>query len=752
MRGKSLDYHSKDRPGKIELRATKSCLTPWDMRLAYLPGATYAVDEITRDSSKAFQYTSRGNLVAVITNGSAVRGMGDVGPEAAKPMQEGVAVLFKRLADIDVFDLELNTRDPDRFVETVSMLEPGFGGVHIKDIATSEGLYIHDRLMECLNIPFFYENLYSTAVVATAGLINALDLVGKRIEDVRIVICGVGTLGIGCIRMLLKLGAHPDHLLVYDRKGLLHPERNDLHAYKEEFARSNEARTLKNGLQGADVFLGASSGAVLTREMVRAMAPTPVVFALASPEPEIGYEAAMASRRDIIVATSLDEHPNAVLDFLGFPYIFRGALDVQAGRITEGMLLAAARALANLAREDVVEEVELAYNKERFRFGPEYLLPKPIDPRILVHVSAAVARQAIAEGVARSSIEQTDYKERLVIRMGTGRETMRRLALKVRQQNLRVVFTRGKNETILRACSILVDEGMIRPILLGREKEIREQAEDMDLDLGGMKIIEPSERNPRFKTYVKEFFRMRHRRGVMQPEAYRRLHEHDYFGALMVHTGDADMMMAGISTHYAGSLRPIMEVIGPAPGIRKISSYHMILLPKSVYFLADASVIIDPDAEELAEIALMAADRARYFGFEPAVAMLSFSNFGSVNHPFTKKVRQATQIVKQRAPDLIVDGEMRMTTAVNRAHREYFFPFCDLEKDANVFIFPDIQAGNLALNLLENMSESVSIGPILMGTRLPVHMRQFGITVEDIVNLVTVGGAEAIGFYDEEKT
>lgn len=738
----SLEYHSKDRPGKIEVCATKPCLTPWDMRLAYLPGAAYPVSEIAKDPSRIFEYTSRGNLVGVITNGTAVPGLGDVGPEAAKPMQEGIAVLFKRLADIDVFDLELKTNDPDRFVETVRMLEPTFGGINIKDIRAPEGLYIYDSLRDELNIPFFHENLYSTAVVATAALINALDLVEKNVGETRVVVCGAGTVGTGCIRLLLKLGIQQENILVYDKKGLLHPERDDLHEYKRIFARDHSARSLEEGLLGADVFIGASAGSVLTMEMVRSMSDPPVVFALASPEPEISYENARACRRDVIVATSLDVHPNAVLDFLSFPYIFRGALDSQATSITEGMLLAAARALANLAREDVVEEVERAYGSERFRFGPEYLLPKPVDPRVLIRVSAAVAEQAIKEGVARLPVDDTQYQEMLTIRMGTGREIMRQLAVKARKEDLRAVFSSGSSEIILRACSILVDEGIISPILVGNEKEIRNKAEEMDLDLGGMKIVEPSPRNPRFDTYVNEYLKMRHRRGVMKAEAIQRLYQTDYFAALMLHTGDADMMLSGISTHYANSLRPILEIIGPAPGIKKISSYHMILQPNNVYFLADCAVNIDTDAEELAEIALLTASRARNLGYEPSVAMLSFSDFGSVSHPFTKKVRQATEIVRERAPTLNVDGEMRFTTALNSEHRKEYFSFCDLKKNANVFIFPDLQSGNLALNLFENIGGSVSIGPILMGTRLPVHMRQYGVTVEDIVNLIIVGGAE----------
>jgi malate dehydrogenase (oxaloacetate-decarboxylating)(NADP+) len=738
----SLEYHASERPGKIELHATKPCLTPREVRLAYLPGASFPSREIAQDPSAAFRYTSRGNLVAVVTNGTAVPGLGDVGPLAAKPMQEGVAVLFKRLADIDVFDLELDTTDPERFVETVQRLEPTFGGINLKDIRAPEGLSIFDRLSESLGIPVFHENLDSTAVVAAAALLNALDLVEKRIDTVRVVLCGAGTVGTGCARLLLSLGVRAENLLVYDVSGLIHPDRQDLHDYQRAFAQAHPARRLDEGLRGADVFIGASAAGVLSQEMVRSMARLPIVFALATPEPEISYEAARGSRRDVIVATSLDQHPNAVLDLLSFPYIFRGALDVQATRITTGMLVAAARALADLAREDVVEEVERAYGSERFSFGPEYLLPKPIDPRILVRESAAVARRAIEEGVARRPLESGAYQDSLTVRLGTGRETMRGMILAARQRKLRVVFPEGTNETILRACSILMEEGIARPILLGREEDVRAATERLRFDLSGVPVVEPP-RSPRFEAYVDEYFRMRHRRGVMRAAAVQRLRQTDSFAAMMLHAGDADMMIAGVSTHYVESLRTILEVIGPASGVRKVSSHYLVLLPKGILFLADCAVNIEPDAEALAEIALLAAGTARSLGIEPRVSMLSFSNFGSVDHAFTRKVRRATEIAKMQAPELVIDGEMQLATALDGPLRKEYFPFSSLDQDANVLVFPDLQSGNLALHLLEHVGGAVPIGPLLMGTRLPAHLLQYGARVEDVVNLATVGAVEA---------
>ena len=738
----SLDYHALDRPGKIEVRATTPCLTPREMRLAYLPGASFPSMEIARDPSAVFRYTSRGNLVGVITNGTAVPGLGNVGPEAAKPMQEGMAVLFKRLADIDVFDLEISATDPDRFVEIVRSLEPTFGGINLKDIRAPEGLYIFDRLSESLNIPVFHENLYSSAVVAAAALLNALDLVEKRIDEIRAVLCGAGTVGIGCARLLLALGVRPENLLIYDVNGLLRPDRKDLFDYQRVFAREDPALQLADGLRGADVFLGASAAGVLAPEMIRSMGRFPVVFALATPEPEIGYEAARASRRDAIVATALDQHPNAVVDLLSFPYIFRGALDVQATRITQGMLVAAARALADLAREDVVEEVERAYGFESFSFGPEYLLPKPIDPRILVRESAAVAQRAVEEGVARRPVAGDVYQESLTARIGTGRETMREMILRARQEKFRVVFSEGGSATILRACSILADEGIATPVLLGREEEVRSAMERLRIDLGGVTIVDPA-RNPRFEAYVDEFFRLRRRRGVMRAEAAERLHQRDCFAAMMLHSGDADMMIAGASTHYAASLRTILDVIGPAPGISRVSSHHMVLLPKGVIFLADCAVNIDPEAEHLAEMALLAARQARSLGIEPRVAMLSFSNFGSVDHAAARKVRRASEIAKERSPDLIIDGEMQLATALDGGLRREYFPFTGLDKDANVLIFPGLESGNLALHLMQHVGAAVPIGPILMGTRLPAHLLQYGMMVEEVVNLVTIGIVEA---------
>ena len=683
----ALAYHTGSRPGKIEIRPTVSCLTPREMRLAYLPGASFPASEIAANPTDVYRYTARGNLVALVTNGSAIPGLGEAGPSAAKPMLEGMAVILKRLADLDVFDLEIAEDDPAALAETVARLEPTFGAVNLKDIRAPQGLMLLDLLTERLRIPVFHENLHGTAVVAAAALVNALALVDKKIDGVRVVLCGAGTVGIGCARLLLALGVPADNLQVYDASGLLHADRRDLHEYQRAFERSKGPRTLAEGVAGADVFLGASAGGVLTPEMVRSMARLPIVLALATPRPEIEYETAKGSRRDVLVATALDEHPNAVVDLLSVPYVLRGALDVQATRITTAMLLAGARALAELAREEVPEEVERAYGDARFTFGPDYLLPKPIDPRILAREAAAVARQAVSEGVALRPVEPAAYQESLEVRLGTGREMLRGLILRARQKKLRVALSDGTNETILRACRILLDEGIASPILLGADGEVRGALDRLRLELPGVPVVDP-ERSPRKAAYVDEYLRLRRRKGAMRPTAEERLRQRDVFAAMMVHAGDAEMMIAGISTHYAESLRTILEVVGPAPGAHRVSSHYLALLPKRAVLLADCAVNIDPSEEDLAEIAVLAARTARSLGIVPRVAMLSFSNFGSVDHPFARKVRRATEIAKHRDPGLIIDGEMQLAPALDASIRREHFPWCDLTPTPTCWSFP----------------------------------------------------------------
>lgn len=738
----ALRYHSGDRPGKVEVKASKACLSPREIRLAYLPGATFPASEIAADAAASYLYTARGNLVGVITNGTAVPGLGGVGAAAAKPVQEGIAVLFKTLADIDVFDLELDTTVVEDFTRAVRLLEPTFGGINLRDLRAPEGLAIYDRLVESMGIPVFHENLYGTAVVALAALLNALDLANKRLEDVRVVICGAGTVGLGCARLLTALGLPADHLLLYDIRGLVHPERDDLSTYQRSFARPGPP-SLAEGLVGADVFLGAAVAGVIDPPMIRSMARFPVILAMAMPVPEIGYEAARAARRDAIVATSSAQDPNAIVDLLSFPYIFRGALDVRASRISTGMMLAAARALADLAREEVTEEVSRAYGNATFTFGPEYLLPKPIDPRILARESHAVAAQAVAEGLARIPLDVESYEGALTVRLGTGREMMRRIILKARQHGCRLVLPDGTQETNLRACRILIDEGVASPVLLGREDEIRAAAQRLGHELEGVTIVDP-QRSPRLDAYAQEYLRLRARRGATPDLARARLADPIYFAALMVHLGDADMMVGFAAGHYADAMRKVLEVIGPAPGVNRIASLHVVLRPRTTYFLADCAVNIAPEAEDLAEIALLSAGAVRLLGIEPRVAMLSFSNYGGAEHPLARKVRRATEIARSRAPDLIIDGEIQLGTALDEATRRRYFPYSELQQNANVLIFPDLQSGTLALHLLQKLGDAVAVGPVLTGTRRPFHILQHeNSSAEDLVNVAAMGVVQA---------
>lgn len=737
----ALAYHAGDRPGKVEVKATKPCLSPRELRLAYLPGAAVPASEIAADPAASYLYTSRGNLVGVVTNGTAVPGLGAVGPAAAKPIQEGIAVLFKTLADIDVFDLELDSGSVEELVGAVRMLEPTFGGISLKDIRAPEGLAVYDRLVETMRIPVFHENLYGTAVVAIAALINALDLAGKKLADVRVVVAGAGTVGLGCARLVTALGLPAENLLLYDVRGLVHPERDDLSTYQRQFALAGP-RSLAEGVAGADVVLGAAAGGVLDQAMIRSMARFPIVLALAMPEPEISYEAARAIRRDVIVATSSAQHPNAIVDLLSFPYIFRGALDVRASRISLGMMLAAARALAELAREEVTEEVSRAYGNATFTFGPEYLLPKPIDPRILVRESRAVAERAMAEGLALARIEGEAYEDALTVRLGAGRGVMRGIILKARQQSCRLVLPDGAQEATLRACRILGDEGIATPIVLGREEEIRAAAQRLGLDLEGVTVVDPA-KSPRFEAYAAEYLRLRARRGVMPEVARARLLDPVYFGAVMVHLGDADMLVGGGGAHYPESLRKVLEVIGPAPGVRRVASLHVVFRPNTTYFVGDCAVNVAPDAEELAEIALLSAAMARSLGIEPRVAMLSFSSYGGADHPLARKVRRATEIARERAPDLTIDGEIQLGTALDEAARRRFFPYSELQQDANVLIFPDLQSGNLALHVLRKLGDAVTVGPVLTGTSRPFHILRYVGSAEDLVNVAAIGVVQA---------
>jgi malate dehydrogenase (oxaloacetate-decarboxylating)(NADP+) len=740
----ALEYHAGGRPGKIELKASKPCLSPREMRLAHLPGSLFPARAIAARPADAHRYTTRGNRIAIVTNGTAVPGLGSVGPLAAKPVQEGTALLFKRLADIDACDLELDTTDPESFAETMRVLAPSFGGINLQHIRFPDGLVIYDRLRDQLNVPVFHENLYGLAIVVAAAVMNALDLVDKPIEDARLVVSGAGTVGIGCLRLLTALGIRPDNLLLYDRLGLVHADREDLSPHQLVFARDSGEGTLEAGVRNADILLGASGPGVLTPDMIRSLARRPILIALASPDPEIGYHDARAVRHDLVAFTSRAADPNAIVDLLSSPFVFRGALDAQASRITESMMLAAARALADLAREEVPDEVSRAYGNTIFQFGPDYLIPRPVDPRILVWESAAVAEQAVAEGVAAGRPDARHYRESLAVRLGAGRELLRQVILEARRLQPRIVLPEGTARAVLSAASILVDEGIGTPILLGHDDEVRGAAAGFGLDLHGVAIVNPAT-DPRADLFADRLFRMRERRGLLHDVARARLREPAYFAAMMLDASDADLMISGVTASYNESIRQVIEVVGPAPDVRRIFGLYMVLRPADVYFLADCSVNIAPDAETLADMAIMAAGLVRSLGIEPRVAMLAFSDYGSVDHPLARKVRRATELATERAPDLAIDGEIQLLTALGRELREQYFPFSRLRQDANVLIFPDLQSGHLAVHLLELLGDAVTVGPLLLGTRRPVHVLQYGSSAEAVVNLAALGTVHAGG-------
>jgi malate dehydrogenase (oxaloacetate-decarboxylating)(NADP+) len=738
----ALSYHGGERPGKTEVRLTKPCLSPRDLRLAYLPGALAAVAAISQDPERIRSLTNYGNLIAVVTNGTALPGLGAVGPRAAKPMQEGTAVLFKRLADIDVFDLGIDTVEVDAFVETVRLLEPSFAGINLMDIAAPAGLDIYDLLQECLGIPVFHENLYGPAIVVVAALINALDLADKRIDNVRVAVSGAGNVGMGCLRLLQALGMEPEQFTLFDRDGLVHPDRADLSRHQQRFARAAAEQTLEAALRGADVFIGAAAPGIMTAEMVRTMGPRPLVLALSAPDPEIGYAEARASRHDVIVCTSRSGSPNALVDLLSFPYVFRGALDAEASRITESMMLAGARALAELAREEVPPEVSRAYHGERLGFGPEYLLPKPIDPRILVVQASAVAAQAVSDGVARRAVDPVAYQEQLRARAGTGRDLIRQITLKARRLQPRIVLPEGTAPAMIAASALIADEGIGTPILLGNPGEIAAAAARDGVNLTAVSVIDPLA-DSRAEHYAEDLYRRRARRGLIREHARQQVRDPWYFGGMMLDSGDADMMISGVTAPYSQSIARVLEVIGAAPDTGRIAGLYVVVRGREVYFLADCSVTLEPDAEQLATIALLSAGLVRALGVEPRIAMLAYSNFGSVDHPLTRKVRAATAIARQAEPGLCIDGEMQMLTALDSRIRDTYFPFCMLQQNANVLVFPDLQSGSLALQLLQSLGDALVIGPVLLGTRRPVHLLQYGGSPEEVTNLAAVGAVYA---------
>jgi malate dehydrogenase (oxaloacetate-decarboxylating)(NADP+) len=740
----ALEYHSTSPAGKLSVTPTKPCRTQRDLSLAYTPGVAVPCLEIERDPSLAYKYTAKGNLVAVVSNGTAVLGLGNIGAMAGKPVMEGKAVLFKRFADIDVFDIELATEDPKEIIRTCQILEPTFGGINLEDIKAPECFFIEEELRKTMKIPVFHDDQHGTAIISGAGLLNALEISGKKIDEVKVVFNGAGASAISCAAHYVKLGVRLENIVMCDTKGVIFEGRTEgMNPYKARYASKTSARTLTEALVGADVFFGLSSGGAVTPEMVMGMAPNPVIFALANPDPEIAYDVALAARPDAIVATGRSDFPNQVNNVLGFPFIFRGALDVRATTINDEMKLAATRALAALAKEDVPDSVLRAYAVDRLEFGREYIIPKPFDPRVLIWEASAVAQAAMETGVAQQPIDLKQYREELERRLGKANEVMRAMINKAKKQPKRVVFTEGEEAKILRACQILLDEKIAAPILLGNEARIRAKAAELRLHLNGIQIVEPAT-SPRLEEYTEEFYSLRQRKGVARTEAAQLILNYTTFGSLMVRLGDADAIIGGLTTHYPDTIRPALQVIEVRPELRRVAGVYVLITPKGdIYFLADATVNIEPTAEDLAEIAIMAAEKARRFNQEPRVAMLSFSNFGSTRHPLSDKVRRAVELVRLRAPGLMIDGEMQADTAVVPHIIEETYPFSTLKGGANVLIFPNLEAGNIAYKLLQRIGGAELIGPLLTGLSRPVHVLQRGSEVNDIVHVAAVAVVDA---------
>ena len=743
-RQQALDYHSGSRPGKIEVTPTKPCRTQRDLSLAYTPGVAVPCLEIQKNPHDAFKYTGRGNLVAVVTNGTAVLGLGDIGPLAGKPVMEGKAVLFKRFADVDVFDIEINSHDPDDVIKVCQLLETTFGGINLEDIKAPECFYIEETLKKTMKIPVFHDDQHGTAIISGAALLNALEVVGKDIAKIRLVINGAGASGIATAEHYICLGMKRENITLCDTKGVVYKGRTaGMNPYKERFAHDTKLRTLAEAMVGADMFLGLSVGGAVTQAMVRSMGARPIVIAMANPDPEISYEDAKACRDDVIMCTGRTDYPNQVNNVLGFPFIFRGALDVRATAINEEMKLAATRALANLAKQDVPDSVCRAYGVERLKFGPDYLIPKPFDPRVLIWEASAVAEAAMRTGVAQEPVDLDEYREQLERRLGKAHEISRVMINKAQAKRKSVVFPEGENEKILRACHNLIEEKIAVPILLGRSSEIQAKSLDLGLDLKGVRVVDPSE-SPLRESYIQELCRLRQRRGVTPSEARTLINDPNIFGSMMVHMGDADALVSGVSQHYPDVIRPALQIVRMREGLHTVAGCYAVITRKGdIYFLADCTVNIDPTAEDLAEIALCAAEAARRFDVVPRIAMLSFSSFGSTKHALCEKVRKAVDLLHKADPTLVVDGEVMADVAVSPEMLEEMYPFSALKGGANVLVCPDLNSANIAYKLLAKIGDAEMIGPILMGMSKPVHLLARGAEVEEIVNIAAIAAVDA---------
>jgi malate dehydrogenase (oxaloacetate-decarboxylating)(NADP+) len=743
----ALEYHAKGRPGKIEVIPTKEAKTQRDLSLAYSPGVAEPCLEIAANVDNVYKYTAKGNLVAVISNGTAVLGLGDIGPEAGKPVMEGKGVLFKIFADIDVFDIEIAEKDPEKFVQIVKALEPTFGGINLEDIKAPECFFIEKKLKEQLKIPVMHDDQHGTAIISAAALLNALEIQKKKIDKVKIVVNGAGAAAISCSRLYEALGAKHENFYMFDRKGLLHKGRTDLDELKKLYVNGDKDMTLAEAFKDADVFIGLSSGNVVSQDMVKSMAKNPIVFAMANPNPEISWEDATSARKDVIMATGRSDYPNQVNNVLGFPYIFRGALDVRATAINEAMKLAAVKALAELTKTPVPDMVNMAYNEKNISFGPNYIIPKPLDPRLLSTVAPAVAKAAMESGVARHPIEHWDiYITNLNKRLGLDNQVMRIIGNKARRDPKRIVFAEADNIKILKAAQITFDEGIAYPILLGEEKKIRAIAQQNQIDIESLPVLDPRHESTEEKRtqYSEIFLAKRGRKGYNAYEAKKVMRDRNHFGCMMVECGDADAMISGLTKNYPDTIRPALHCIGTEPGVTKIAGMYLMLAKKGPLFLADTTVNFNPTAEELAEITLLTAKEVRNFNIIPRIAMLSYSNFGSSNSPEAQLVAKARAIVKSKMPALLVDGEMQASVAFNKELMKENYPFSELvDKDVNTLIFPNLAAGNIAYNLMKELETADAVGPILLGLNKPVHILQLGSSVRSIVNMALIAVVDA---------
>ena len=742
----SLDYHKSGRPGKIEVVPTKKHSSQRDLSLAYSPGVAEPCIKISENPEDVYEYTAKSNLVAVITNGTAVLGLGDIGPEASKPVMEGKGLLFKIFADIDVFDIEVDASEVDKFVEVVKSIAPTFGGINLEDIKAPECFEIEKRLKEELDIPIMHDDQHGTAIISAAALLNALEIADKKIEDIHIVINGAGAAAMSCAKLYLSLGAKKSNIVMLDSKGVIREDRDNLSNEKAFFATDSNIHTLDEAMTNADVFLGLSSGNIVSKQMIKSMADMPIVFALANPDPEISYDDAISAREDIIMATGRSDHSNQVNNVLGFPYIFRGALDVRATTINEAMKLAAVRSIAELTKEVVPDTVNLAYGEKVIAFGPEYIIPKPLDNRLISVVAPAVAKAAIESGVAQKKISDFEaYAQELNKRLGLDNKLVRRITTKAKRNPKRIVFAEAEHYKVLKAAQEVKDEGIAIPILLGREAKIRQLIEDNVLDLDDVLILDPKSDEQRDirNQFGEILFDKRKRKGLTLPEAQKLMRERNYFGSMMVDQGMADAFISGISRNYPSTLRPALQIIGTEEGVDKVAGMFILNTKKGTLFLADTTININPTDNELANIAMLTAKTVRRFNVVPRLALLSYSNFGSSMNPSVAKITRALKIVKDKEPNLVIDGEIQADFALNKDKRQQIFPFSDLTDNANTLIFPNLESGNIAYKMMQEFDDVEAIGPILIGMKKPVHILQLGCSVREIVNMVTIAVIDA---------